>query len=132
MEKVKTNELIRALICAASIHEEGEQLPCDSCPYYVKIPMSPEDIERGFPEDFDNYCDSEKAMLDAARRLSELNDVWISTCNRLPEAGKPVLVAREGGKVEQGIYLGVNGRWKVYGTNVKQVTHWMPMPLPPT
>ena len=59
---------------------------------------------------------------------------WISTAERLPKFGVPVLVAREKEKgqltVEQGT-LGVNGWWHVYGTNVKKVAYWMPMPQPP-
>ncbi len=57
-------------------------------------------------------------------------NTWISVSERLPEVGKKVIVARDE-KVEQGVYLGVNGWWKVYGTNTKSVTHWMPMPQPP-
>ena len=56
---------------------------------------------------------------------------WIQTTDRLPESGQRVIVCRKDGRVEQGVYLGVNGWWKVYGTNTKSVTHWMPMPAPP-
>lgn len=56
---------------------------------------------------------------------------WIDVKKRLPDVGVRVIVCRDKGKVEQGIYLGVNGWWKVYGTNTKSVTHWMPMPEPP-
>lgn len=55
---------------------------------------------------------------------------WIPVTQRLPESGKRVIVCR-GDKVEQGVYLGVNGWWKVYGTNTKSVTHWMEFPAPP-
>lgn len=55
---------------------------------------------------------------------------WIPVTERLPETGKRIIVCR-GDKVEQGIYLGVNGWWKVYGANTKAVTHWMPLPEPP-
>lgn len=56
---------------------------------------------------------------------------WIPVTERLPESSVRVIVCRAGGKVEQGVFLGVNGWWKVYGTNTKAVTHWMPMPEPP-
>ena len=36
-----------------------------------------------------------------------------------------------GKKVEQG-HKDVTDWWKVYGTRTKQVTHWMPLPEPPT
>lgn len=56
---------------------------------------------------------------------------WIPVTDRLPESGQRVIVCRKDGRVEQGVYLGVNGWWKVYGTNTKSITHWMPMPEPP-
>ena len=56
---------------------------------------------------------------------------WIPVTERLPESQQKVIVCRKNGKVEQGVYLGVNGWWKVYGTNTKAVTHWMPLPEPP-
>ena len=63
-----------------------------------------------------------------------MND-WINTNEKLPEKFVPVIVARvyEKGKplrVEQGM-LTINGWWKVYGTNVKRVSFWMPFPEPP-
>lgn len=56
---------------------------------------------------------------------------WISVADQLPEHNQRVIVCRKDGRVEQGFYLGVNGWWKVYGTNTKSITHWMPMPAPP-
>lgn len=56
---------------------------------------------------------------------------WISVSERIPESGQRVIVCRKDGRVEQGVFLGVNGWWKVYGTNTKSITHWMPMPAPP-
>ena len=55
---------------------------------------------------------------------------WIPVTERLPETMQPVIVCREGGKVEQG-YKDVGDWWKVYGTHTKHVTHWMPLPKPP-
>lgn len=55
---------------------------------------------------------------------------WISVQEKLPENNVPVIVARKGGKVEQG-YKGVGDWWHVYGTRTKAVTHWMPMPTSP-
>ena len=56
---------------------------------------------------------------------------WISVNERLPEAGRRVIVCRRDGKVEQGIFLKAGGWWKVFGANTKDVTHWMDMPEPP-
>lgn len=60
---------------------------------------------------------------------------WIPVAERLPKSGERVIVARTKVKdqplfVEQGALM-VNGWWKVYGTNTKAVTHWMPLPEPP-
>lgn len=56
---------------------------------------------------------------------------WISVKDRLPEVGMRVIVCRDEGKVEQGIFLGASGFWKVFGANTKKVTHWQPLPEPP-
>lgn len=66
-------------------------------------------------------------LLDSGVTVQE----WIPVKDRLPESTQRVIVCRKNGNVEQGIFLGVNGWWKVYGTNTKSVTHWMPMPQPP-
>lgn len=55
---------------------------------------------------------------------------WISVTEELPERMQPVILCREGNKVEQG-YRDVGDWWKVYGTRTKRVTHWMPLPEPP-
>ncbi len=59
---------------------------------------------------------------------------WISVGKGLPRACTTVLVCRRkpGGEriVEQGT-LQAGGWWRVYGTRVKTVTHWMPLPEPP-
>ena len=55
---------------------------------------------------------------------------WIPVTERLPEGMKPVIVCRSGERVQHG-YKDVGDWWKVYGTRVKKVTHWMPLPEPP-
>lgn len=59
---------------------------------------------------------------------------WVSVEDRLPPYGKSVIVCQPYSKgtvmVEQGSRY-VNGWWRVYGTRVKRVTHWMPLPEPP-
>ena len=59
-----------------------------------------------------------------------LRNQWTSVKDKLPKKFEPVIVCREGGKVEQG-YKDVMDWWKVYGTRTKKVTHWMPLPEPP-
>lgn len=56
---------------------------------------------------------------------------WIPVSDRLPKVGMRVIVCRDEGKVEQGIFLGASGFWKVFGANTKKVTHWQPLPEPP-
>ena len=60
---------------------------------------------------------------------------WISTEEQMPEIGKPVIIARwkdldEPMRVEQAV-LHPGGWWKVFGTNLKKVPYWMPLPEPP-
>lgn len=56
---------------------------------------------------------------------------WIPVTERLPELCVPVIVCRDDGKVEQGVYFTSNGWWKVFGARTKRVTHWQPLPEPP-
>lgn len=71
---------------------------------------------------------------DLIEKLTAKQSAWISVEERLPEPFKLVIVCRKYNKdfwkIEQG-QLTVNGWWKVYGTNLKSVTHWMPLPEPP-
>ena len=55
---------------------------------------------------------------------------WIPTAERLPERFEKVILCRGDGTVEAGC-RDVLDWWKVYGTRIKKVTHWMPMPQPP-
>lgn len=59
---------------------------------------------------------------------------WYTPEEAVPEPFRNVIVARPAAKgepliVEQGMWLG--DIWKVYGTRVKTVKYWMPMPEPP-
>lgn len=76
------------------------------------------------PKGGSSDCYSELLLL-AADEIEKHR--WIPVAERLPECGERVIVCRGDKKVEQGVYLGVNGWWKVYGTNTKRVTHWKPM-----
>ena len=64
------------------------------------------------------------------KHFYEVGDKWVPTAERLPERFQPVIICRNGGKVETG-WRDVNDWWRVYGTRVKTVTHWMPIPEPP-
>lgn len=106
-----------------------------------------------------NIYDTQKCMstsefdclIEAMNRLMDYEDIglepkevetlakmghpsWISPKDRMPEKLQPVIICREVDKgeykVEQGHFTG-NGWWKVYGTNVKRIICWMPMPEPP-
>ena len=72
-----------------------------------------------------------KAMAALADSYKAEIPSWIPVTDQLPKSGERVIVCRKDGRVEQGIFLGVNGWCKVYGTNTKAVTHWMPMPAAP-
>lgn len=59
---------------------------------------------------------------------------WIKPEERLPERIAPVLICREREPgtliVEQGC-RDVGDWWKVYGTRIKRIRYWAPMPEPP-
>lgn len=59
---------------------------------------------------------------------------WIPVTERMPEPFQPVIVCRKNGKgkyvVGQG-FKDVIDCWRTWGSRVKNVTHWMPMPEPP-
>ena len=61
-------------------------------------------------------------------------NTWIPSSERLPEIGQRVIICRQKEKgvpyIEQA-FLIPGGWWKVYGTNVKKVDYWMPMPAAP-
>lgn len=59
---------------------------------------------------------------------------WICVTDGLPKAYVSVIVCRpgkSGAPIVEADQLDVGGWWRVYGTRVKSVTHWMPMPAPP-
>lgn len=59
---------------------------------------------------------------------------WIDAKKELPKAHLPVIVCREKEKgrwtVEQG-HMELNGWWRVYGSRVKKIAYWRPLPIPP-
>lgn len=109
-------EIITALgLCSAipGPQPDGKHV-CDACPYC-------------------GDCNAGNELLaDAAELLAAFQ--WRDPLLDTPKTRVPVIVARswkEGNlKVEQGMYLG-DGRWRVYGTNVKRVVAWMSLPEPP-
>ena len=76
----------------------------------------------------------EPEEIQTVRCVPWLDMDWISPSQRLPEIGQRVIICRQKEKgvpyIEQAT-MGPGGWWKVYGTNVKQVDFWMPMPEPP-
>ena len=59
---------------------------------------------------------------------------WISVEERLPEGGGSVLIYSPFGGVAEGTYSEHYKRWVQYRWSVfePEVTHWMPLPEPPT
>lgn len=82
-------------------------------------------IEDILGEDYD--LEQLREMVDAERR-------WIPVTERLPDVHKPVLVCRE---KEPGVLIVEQGCkdlgdwWRVYGTRVKRIRFWMPLPEAP-
>lgn len=110
-------EIIQALGMCSAIPGtllDGRHV-CEACPYAG-------DCNNG-----------DKLLADAAELLAAWE--WRDPVKDPPKKHTPVILARPGGpgepmKVEQGM-LTVNGWWKVYGTNVKRVIAWKPMPAAP-
>lgn len=76
----------------------------------------------------------------ALKSALEVNSMeWISVKNRLPQKNKGVLMVRNG-SVEIGFYNAKDARFCVPNENafdgwpipVDDITHWMPLPEPPT
>lgn len=108
------NELIQALRHCA--HASS----CDGCPLEGLHEKS------GLP----GMC-ADAIKHRAAEALEELT-TWRDPVNDPPVQFEPVLVCRvkDPGKppiTEQG-YRDLGGWWKVYGTRVKKIIGWMPMP----
>lgn len=55
---------------------------------------------------------------------------WISVNDKLPKPFQQVLCCRNINVVESCCFM-PDGRWRISGTYVKCVTHWMPLPEPP-
>lgn len=75
-------------------------------------------------------CDD--ALKHRAAEVIEDLTTWRDPVNDVPARFEPVLVCRikdpqKPPIVEQG-YLDLGGWWKVYGTRVKKIIGWMPMP----
>lgn len=75
-------------------------------------------------------CTAAEVIRNLAKQVKDLEAAqrWTPVTEGLPKVGERVIVSRPGKQSEQGVYLGVNGWWKVYGANTKSVTHWRPMP----
>lgn len=79
-----------------------------------------------------------KTLQEAAKVIREQQEnlpKWIPVAEQIPKPYEGVIVAREKEKgkplkVEQGM-LTEGGWWKVYGTNVRRISYWMPLPEPP-
>lgn len=67
-------------------------------------------------------------------RYNVLADGWRETSKILPESGQCVLIYSEKSGVAEGAYLSAKGHFEQWRWNcvVKDVTHWQPLPPPPT
>ena len=61
--------------------------------------------------------------------------MWADPADSLPKFGQLVLIARmkdpNGPPIVEQARLSLRGWWSVYGTNVKRILAWRPMPAPP-
>lgn len=119
------------VLCAACPRHNKEECGLDDCVYVLTKRLAAYENTGLTPEEINKLDTQRKAMATLADSYKAEIPCWIPITDRLPESGQRVIVCRKDGRVEQGVYLGVNGWWKVYGTNTKSVTHWMPMPEPP-
>lgn len=119
------------VLCAACPRHNKEECGLDDCVYVLTKRLAAYENTGLTPEEINKLDTQRKAMAALADSYKAEIPSWIPVSDRLPESGQRVIVSRKDGRVEQGVYLGVNGWWKVYGTNTKSVTHWMPMPEPP-
>lgn len=117
------NEIKKGLECCAPVNDDGvcagDDGLCSDCPYNGT-----------------EHC-GDKLKRDAFELINQLESAqpkWISVDDKLPDGFKTVIVCREIKKgtlkVEQG-YRNSNGWWRLYGSGLKRVTHWIELPKPP-
>lgn len=119
------------VLCAACPRHNKEECGLDDCVYVLTKRLAAYENTGLTPEEINKLDTQRKAMAALADSYKAEIPCWIPITDRLPESGQRVIVCRKDGRVEQGVYLGVNGWWKVYGTNTKSITHWMPLPAAP-
>ena len=118
MNVKKIQEIIVALgLCVIHRKTPVDKSVCEVCPY-------------------GGDCDAgNRLTTDAIKAVEVLSaHSWRDPVNDPPKSFTPVIVAREYRrgelKVEEGM-LTMNGWWKVYGTNVRRIIAWTPMPEAP-
>ena len=72
------------------------------------------------------------AIFDAPS-VSVSNWKWIPVTERMPEPFQPVIVCHKNGKGEHVVEVGFKREdfWRTWGSRIKNITHWMPLPEPP-
>ena len=150
---MKTNEIIKALRC---ISTAGGEADCEHCPYWREENV-PEELRPVYGADTEHSCDIDRVGLDGADVIEKLlarcaryaeeiavlqeKEKWISTTERLPEAGETVLAVVYGKPNENVELIGAielaewyEGEWFIDAwpdwENVR-VTHWLPLPAGP-
>ena len=149
---MKTNEIIKALRC---ISTAGGEADCEHCPYWREENV-PEELRPVYGADTEHSCDIDRVGLDGADVIEKLlarcaryaeeiavlqeKEKWISTTERLPEAGETVLAVVYGKPNENVELIGAIelAEWYKDGWLVEAwpdlngtVTHWLPMPTKP-
>ena len=121
------DKVAEALIIYEALNHCAEDRGCPKCPAH-EVCKGDVNVLLG------SAADALAEMIYEVKCVEAATPRWISIEERLPESFRPVIVCRNYAKgerkIEQGM-LTVNGWWKVYGTNTKSVTHWMPLPEPP-
>ena len=74
-----------------------------------------------------------RRTIEKAPAVDAMPGRWIPVTERMPEPFQPVIVFHENGKGEPVVEIGFKreDHWRTWGSRMKNITHWMPLPEPP-